>query len=310
MNTPVLMAFDRRRPAPLAWASVLTDLARHRYAGSKEQDRAAAKFFATFALKMREVELFDFGEVDDLILREESKRGGDLWEHGFLRTPYDTVAFHYDLIVNPAEAPEDIRLMHYTTLICIEEQPRSGGPPAIMAADFIVLKPDGPMPRALHGIDWPACSHAHLLVHAGAFYPRAKGEPWTGITVDTFIDDPQDHDKGLQALGEGVLGLSMICSTRGIDMRREEAPHKLNAKRAKSNKPPLPAITYVHTARYFEAARNVRLGGTHASPVPHLRRGHIRHYGDGRQVWIRDQLVNCKSRDEISKVRDHYEIEA
>lgn len=45
-------------------------------------------------------------------------------------------------------------------------------------------------------------------------------------------------------------------------------------------------------------ARSPSLGGTHASPVPHDRRGHYRQYKNGRRIWIRPAKIN------------HHQIEA
>jgi hypothetical protein len=66
-------------------------------------------------------------------------------------------------------------------------------------------------------------------------------------------------------------------------------------------------VTHVDARQYFDAMKRTALGGTHASPVPHLRRGHRRVYEDGRQTWVRSCLVNCRSLEE-AQARDHYEV--
>jgi hypothetical protein len=100
----------------------------------------------------------------------------------------------------------------------------------------------------------------------------------------------------------------MMLSTRGIPVRREEASIRLNRKRAQANKPPLVRVTYVDTARYYQALENTDRGAGHASPVPHLRRGHSRTYRDGSEIWVRDALVNCRRLEEIA-ARDHYQVQ-
>ena len=54
-------------------------------------------------------------------------------------------------------------------------------------------------------------------------------------------------------------------------------------------------------------ARN-SLGGTHASPRVHMRRGHVRKYQDGRKTWVRPTLVNAHKADQAGAVIHDYEV--
>jgi hypothetical protein len=45
-------------------------------------------------------------------------------------------------------------------------------------------------------------------------------------------------------------------------------------------------------------------GGTHASPVEHLRRGHERHYKNGKVVWIDKHIVNPGGKKAIYVIRE------
>ena len=104
-----------------------------------------------------------------------------------------------------------------------------------------------------------------------------------------------------------IWPLSLMIATRGTEVRVEVPSRKLQEKRASHGKPPLPYITYVNAEKYYVAVRNTEARGHHASPVPHLRRGHLRHYASGHTVWIKDMLVNCKSLDE-AKPRQEYRV--
>jgi hypothetical protein len=46
--------------------------------------------------------------------------------------------------------------------------------------------------------------------------------------------------------------------------------------------------------------------GSRKSPVVHLRRGHIRRLGDGKQTLVRDALIGA--RDGGLPTRSHYEL--
>ena len=54
-------------------------------------------------------------------------------------------------------------------------------------------------------------------------------------------------------------------------------------------------------------ARGPHLGGTHATPRWHIRRGHWRNLADGRRVFVRECEVGDKSRGGVVK---DYEVAA
>lgn len=77
----------------------------------------------------------------------------------------------------------------------------------------------------------------------------------------------------------------------------EFTEHRPDANQAKlrrlRSKPPL--LTYkVITITGKKKAASEAKGGTHASPVAHLRRGHWRHYKSGKRAWIEPMMVNGK----------------
>ena len=78
--------------------------------------------------------------------------------------------------------------------------------------------------------------------------------------------------------------------------------------RREQGKPPLKRITRVDVRHYMEAVTNSERGGTHASPVPHRRRGHLRQLPTGKQTWVRDSLVNVRFADEGLAPRAHYQV--
>jgi len=74
-----------------------------------------------------------------------------------------------------------------------------------------------------------------------------------------------------------MLGMTMIVNTKGIYKERLPYPSKPNQKRMQQGRPLLPQTTRIYTNVYNRAVEKGEKG-THASPRPHRRRAHIRHY--------------------------------
>ena len=73
----------------------------------------------------------------------------------------------------------------------------------------------------------------------------------------------------------------------------------LNKKRqARGN---LPFLSYHVLALGGERSATTHLGGMHASPRQHLRRGHIRHLPTGRTTWVRSCVVGSHSTGRVVK---------
>lgn len=78
----------------------------------------------------------------------------------------------------------------------------------------------------------------------------------------------------------------------------------INRQRAKKGKAPL--IYDWHTVKIDQAKpKSDFLGGTHASPRKHQRRGHWRNHTNGKRVWVRDCWVGDASKGMVFK---DYEI--
>lgn len=260
-------------------------------------------------------QVFDFGEVAEPFLMKEAEIGGTLMNSGVLRSPYETSIYWYtltDLLHSMPEMMTSDRVRYASVLHRLEDD-------TYIVADFMLLNAEANARiRAavtLEGVSPPERnelargSHMFLCSGIGKVTTRSESGKWGGTLLDNF-----GHGKGeshaqvaLGSLADGIAALSMVLSTKGVRTRREAAPDKVNHKRLRAGKHAYPAVTYVDTREYMEAAVRTAGGGTHASPVPHLRRGHTRTYQDGRQVWVRSALVNCRSPEEAAS-RDHYEV--
>lgn len=102
----------------------------------------------------------------------------------------------------------------------------------------------------------------------------------------------------------GVTALAMVglvllmLNTDGVTAQQIQPSPKLNKARIAAGKPALPPYVQIDSHAYITALKGglhtpaSRGVGTHASPVPHVRMGHLRHLSDGREIWIRDCFVN------------------
>lgn len=104
-----------------------------------------------------------------------------------------------------------------------------------------------------------------------------------------------------------------ILNTKNIPIEVIRVEDKINQARERRHRPVLPPYLAVDARRYVTAitadnyVRHHPIG-THASPIPHRRRGHFRYLGKGWKVWVRDCLVNVKGED-FFNLRNFYRSE-
>lgn len=95
-----------------------------------------------------------------------------------------------------------------------------------------------------------------------------------------------------------ALGMERTTSTT------IEAPHKLNKKRKRNNKPPIYEYKVLDIVADIMESPRVTAGkpeGKHASPRMHKRRGHIRRLSAERVTWVRNTIVGKPGAGEIRK---------
>jgi hypothetical protein len=97
-----------------------------------------------------------------------------------------------------------------------------------------------------------------------------------------------------------------ILNTRGCSIDFRSAPGVTNARRKRQGKPPIPARYEVDAAEYVSAlgssTKGADRGGTHASPIPHLRRAHERVLANGKRIWVRSALINVRNEGDFAFV--------
>lgn len=113
-----------------------------------------------------------------------------------------------------------------------------------------------------------------------------------------------------------LMAALLLMSAEGVSRVTVGPSEKLARARVKSRKPPLPSHIEVRSEPYVtailarRAGRRAAQGGHHASPVPHIRRGHIRVLANGTRSIIRETLVavNAEARASFQSQRSHYEV--
>ncbi len=132
-----------------------------------------------------------------------------------------------------------------------------------------------------------------LQIHYDAFPENMRIAMAQSEGSDTVASN---YAAGMNAIFAAVA----ICNTRGIDyVERKATRTKKGLQRA--------PYTQFDTRAYFTAIDAPRsssegAGGTHASPIPHIRRGHVRNLPNGETRWINEALVNVRSEGDLAFV--------
>lgn len=298
---PLIIRSNDARISNQIWADSFNAMTKRRTGRTKDLWKVLAHDVLT-------CQIFEFGDIENTRFKKEGKRAAQLIEQGHLSTPFQTVAYWYTVDFNDSPTPEVRRIMTLITKAIVE------GREHFLIAEFHKADPE-------QHAQWDPerkWKYVYYLDGAVVLRPDATHQKWQGDVLETGVrplDNLQlTHDSLASSLGDGMSVLSLLIATKGIPQRKEVPSPKLQKKRTESKKPLLPTVTYIDTKFYQRAAHNTARGGTHASPVPHLRRGHVRSQPFGpkndpkyRDVWIKDQLINCRSMDEVAK-RDHYEV--
>lgn len=151
-----------------------------------------------------------------------------------------------------------------------------------------------------------------VMVHANVDGHRGLHDD----IVCAFELDDNDDVTVDKRLVPGTFGISprlcasifyyalQMINTDGVEIECVIDPEKLQKARKKSGKRANPPYLLVHSQEYVTLLRQSRhptshRGGTHASPIPHLRRGHRRWLDkeQTRRIFVRDCLVNGRKEE-------------
>jgi hypothetical protein len=240
--------------------------------------------------------LFDLGHLPNSAIKSESLRATGLYRNGHIDHPYQMpyVIFHTwengpvaYLVIPNNSTPH--------CFIAVELLPaRLRGAKVLLVGDSATIEyPPGTAMDPLKSFPYPS----PLRELSGL--PDPHGDPVRSA---------------LQNCTEPVVATMLLLVTENVAIEKVPASKLLKAYRTGKDRRPLPSHFQVDTAPYITALQSkghrsvaAGLGGTHASPVPHLRRGHLRALPTGATTWVRDCLVMVADRDDRFS-RSHYQL--
>jgi hypothetical protein len=252
-------------------------------------------------------EWFWFGELPDQEIRERSTEAMNLMSSGLLRLPFAATIFHHsvDYVATGEATVAGYLGCNYMQVFYFCVDMTLMGPGRVHAVNEHIKSTDLRLEEDTFIIAEFRLEHYNGL--GTVFSPRlALATRYEKDTdLETFgsyiVANPlklSDHILPIESASTSgpVAIMNLVLNTKGMTMQRIEPDAKLNKARVKRKQPPLLPYTIVHTHKYVEAAKEtarMAKGGTHASPRPHLRRGHVRRYDNGKRIWINDMIVNA-----------------
>jgi hypothetical protein len=143
--------------------------------------------------------------------------------------------------------------------------------------------------------------------------PLNHARKWIITACSIYYNEPQDKYR-LEIRGpesgsergkyesEWHLCLRVFLSVLNCSniIRREHLPPRAMRRHPGTGHPPFSWWT-LHVNLPKENIEKESMGGCHASPRVHLRRGHIRQYEAGKWCWVRDSVVGAKKSGLIHK---------
>jgi hypothetical protein len=139
------------------------------------------------------------------------------------------------------------------------------------------------------------------------FFVRHKGSHWKLVSVayTDWIDgkrkmfaSPPREDGGHVRLPSIYFKAFEAIQCVNVE-RVEQKPLPMQARKARSRG--VPIFSTWTLALKLSRKESQKLGGTHASPRVHLRRGHVREFAPGRTTWVQSCVVRGKGRGMIAK---------
>jgi len=264
------MAIKRPTKTEIFAACLVANLARNpsskRTSIEFETDDAKERVVKTFCAVTNRAQTFDFGRMDNLP-NVDRKLAAELWRAKLLQLPYPETIFTWTI----GEGDDEIRI----TLVCANEiEISSPGQLPQSSCAYVALGQAKDQPLIAQGFGWFSIQNdRELLFGCICLHEGANEEVFSDSMLRCCLR---------------LLTLSMALNIKGLKRHNEPAPIKLNEKRARSGKPPIDAVTRIDLTPLHDHWCGKGSGGEKAM---HWRRGHIRHFADGSQSWVRDCLV-------------------
>lgn len=252
------------------------------------------------------LEQFNFGMLRKKDIVDAQKEGHEFIKEGLFQLPYPLCLFRVQVHFEEEEGPP----MGMAFLLVDGQHPQSpiyvGDGQDTPGYACVTFTHDHNYMTAMHAIN----TLEHKVLPEGTAIqidvPKGELEYWRKSS-DTNTGKPLE----LRDIAEGALmsiGLTMILNTKNIRKDRCAPPAKPNKARAAAGRPLLPWVTRVYTDVYNRAVEPGE--GTHASPRPHRRRAHVRHYPATpyREAYVKPIAAMLVNWDGTPLERGQYEV--
>ena len=269
--------------------------------------------------------LFDFGHWPNEIIKQTGARAGYLYNDSALGHPFSgpylimhtwsdpdlLVKFHDNpkeknscvYLVNPYPVKDEVCISFE---ICSFECMVIAGVKTLCVGDRVMFDGEQSKGQKLFYADIIPFAYRWMpdqAMIAGLATQLPEGTDFVRMAASNVLDP--------------LMTALMILNTRGVKQETVTPPPKLAKARAKAGKPAIPPYRVVNSANYVtallprqERPKGPSQGGTHASPVFHLRRGHWRRMKETKKIRIQDTLVNAtdEMRANFRMTRSHYSV--
>jgi hypothetical protein len=231
------------------------------------------------------------GHLPNEAIKTLGGQGAQLFGHGHIKHPFAApyCIFHTweqggsILLVDPFDFHVQSReRLPEGTFLVVEAQPVmvAGEPSLLLAAG------------AFATLDPVSCRYGGEIILSGIY----QGNGMDGLKLSLEL---------LPSMLDPTMAALLLLNTDGIEATQWQPGEKLNRARVKNGNAPLPPHWEVNTGPYITALlarrqrgpRSASQGGHHASPIPHIRRGHVRHLDEVRTTWVHDCLINLTDPD-------------
>lgn len=224
--------------------------------------------------------MIDFGFIPNEVIKEESTRAREVFERGELIHPYEKW-----LGLSSWEGGSNGYLI---------------SPNPLYPDEIVVLE--------LYGVSVPNVGDCIILYDIISI--KIAGLNNTILSPHNYkIDQTEQQLKGRasNSLDPMVTMLRLLADV-SIPVVRVDRPERLNRVRVRQGKFPIPDHTKVHVKDYITSfkhsasSKSSSKGGTHASPVAHWRKAHLRHLTTGRVIPVRSSKVNFRDQEEMHRL--------
>lgn len=274
---------------------------------------------------------FDSGNVPENILDAASDYTRDLLSNGILPVPFDNCLFEF----GPGGIGDMcVRFWVFVGRYEIEEPP---GWQAWMATATQIKRPYMIEQARQTGVSLDNLPLVNVAPDLAKILPEPATDNEPAGAFQVYGNKESEHYKKFMNNYEESPGLRQIASDQGINAHElysnisfdmfspafgyllsilgllstksgvkttevTASRPEIDAKRIKQGKAPLGYEHKVVTIDpgLLKMPGVVTAGGTHASPRMHWRRGHIRHYGDGKVTPVRPAIIGDVSRGVIT----------